>query len=172
MVLKRAGSLAVANMFCLGLFLLPVSGRSDEQLETDCTAKQEICAFLKTYFAAFNSRDWDAFRNTFDDNITVMFDRPGPPERRNGRAAVEELFRRIFPSTPPVAGALPPPLIPEDLLIQDLGDSAVISFHMRSTGDFSRRTLVLQKANDRWRVVHIHASSRDIPGAKTEVSTP
>ncbi len=125
---------------------------------TGCVTPRDACKFFDAYLAAFNDRDWEAFRATFDDNITVMFDRPAPPDRRDGRIAVEEFFRRVFPA-PGQSGQLPPPLKPEQLLAQDLGDVVVVSFHIRTPGEFARRTVVLHKTPAGWRVAHIHASS-------------
>ena len=51
------------------------------QSATGCVTPREACAFFDAYLDAFNRRDWEAFRATFDDGITVMFDRPAPPER-------------------------------------------------------------------------------------------
>jgi hypothetical protein len=57
---------------------------------------------------------------------------------------------------------LPPPLVPEDLLAQDLGDAVVISFIARGPGVLARRTVILHRTAAGWRVAHIHASSSDI----------
>lgn len=130
------------------------------QSATGCLTPREACAFFDAYLDAFNRRDWEAFRATFDDGITVMFDTPAPPERRDGRAAVEEFFLRVFPA-PGQSRPLPAPLRPENLLAQDLGDVVVVSFHMRASDDVARRTVVLRKTPSGWRVVHIHASSRE-----------
>lgn len=167
----RYYSATLALVLCVGSAFASTRSHAKQAPGMACDARQDICAFLETYFDALDSRDWEAFRETLDDNITVMFDRPGPPERRDGREAVGALFRRIFPPTPPAKADLPAPLNPEDLMVQDLGNSAVVSFHLRSEGEISRRTLVLQKKDGHWRVVHIHASSSDLqklpePGQK------
>jgi acetyl esterase/lipase len=133
-----------------------------------CAAPVDACAFFDHYLDALNRRDWRAFTATFDDSISVMFDRPGPPERRDGRAAVEELFRRIFPPDGIPPARLPPPLHPEQLLAQDLGDTVVVSFHVRSSDELARRTVVLHRTANGWRVVHIHASSFDVPAVRRQ----
>jgi ketosteroid isomerase-like protein len=123
-----------------------------------CSPGIEACATFEEFLAAFIRRDWDAFRATFADDITVMFDSDARPERRDGRAAVEEMFRFVFPPAGSQA-ELPPPIEPDNLRFQDLGDSAVISFHVRSPDEIGRRTIVLHKTATGWRVVHIHGSS-------------
>lgn len=128
-----------------------------------CHAKQELCSFFQGYIDAFNTRDWERFRATFAEDISVMFDRPIPPERRDGRASVEEVFRGGFPAPGQPSRALPRPIEPQNLLVQELGESAVISFHLRGPGEVARRTVVLRKTKKGWRVIHIHASSYDWP---------
>lgn len=134
---------------------------------SDCDGPADLCAFFDRYLAAFNARDFEAFRATFADDITVFFDRPLPPERA-GRAAVEAVFRRGFAYSHPPAGTpqppLPPPLVPLDLHLQLYGDVAVISFLVRNPGELARRTVVVRRQPGGWRVVHIHASSADIAG--------
>ena len=131
------------------------------QSATGCVTPRDACAFFDAYLSAFNRRDWDAFRATFDDSITVMFDRPAPPDRRDGRVAVEDFFRRVFPP-PGQPSQLPPPVRPDHLLAQDLGDVVIVSFHILAPGELARRTVVLHKTPVGWRVVHIHASSSDL----------
>lgn len=151
-------------MQVLLLVLLPmlVSTGHPVQAATACETPRDACAFFDHFLSALNQRDWDAFRDTFDDQITVMLDRPGPPERRDGRAAVEELFRRIFPAAGDRPTQLPPAIRPHDLLAQDLGDVVVVSFHIRSSDEIARRTVVLHRTAKGWRVVHIHGSSFDV----------
>ena len=128
------------------------------QSATGCVTPREACAFFDAYLDAFNRRDWEAFRATFDDGISVMFDTPAPPQRRDGRAAVEEFFLRVFPP-PGQSRPLPPSIRPEALLAQDFGDVVVVSFHIRGGDELARRTVVLRRTAAGWRVVHIHASS-------------
>lgn len=136
--------------------------RADQGL-TICTAPRDACAFFDVYLGAFNRRDWEAFRATFADDITVMFDSPMVAERRDGRAAVEEAFRRVFPEPGAAPSRLPPPLQPDNLRVQDLGDVVIISFHLRAADHVARRSVVLHRRAGSWRVVQIHASSLDLP---------
>jgi hypothetical protein len=152
-------SFAAAILLCLTTAgISPISA----QATAGCVQPKDACAFFTSYLAAFNHRDWQAFRATFADDITVMFDRPAPPERQTGRAAVEAMFSRVFPAPGSPAGPLPPPLVPEDLLAQDLGDAVVISFIARGPGVLARRSVILHRTPVGWRVAHIHASSSDI----------
>lgn len=185
-----ASSLAVlsgllATALALGAASAPVGAATHRSLRTssavapgsehislavrgpDCDGPADLCAFFDRYLAAFNARDFEAFRATFADDITVFFDRPLPPQRA-GRDAVEAVFRRGFAYSHPPAGTpqppLPPPLVPIELRLQLYGDIAVISFLIRSPGELARRTLVVRRQPGGWRVVHIHASSADVAG--------
>ena len=144
------------------LVLLLVTPSSSDQQGSGCTVPRDACHFFDEYLAAFNRRDWAAFSATFDSTITVMFDRPAPPLRRDGRPAVEQMFRRVFPPPGQQPTRLPPPIVPEALLAQDFGDVVVISFHIRSEEQLARRTVVVRRGQTGWHVVHIHASSSDL----------
>ena len=129
------------------------------QSAVQCMTPPEACAFLNTFLSALNQRNWPAFRATLADDISVVFDSPALPGRRDGRAAVEEAFARIFPSPDQPATQLPPPVQPENLLVQDFGDVVIISFQLTGPDSVSRRTLVFHRSPIGWRVVHIHGSS-------------
>ncbi len=128
-----------------------------------CTEPRDACAFLATFISAFNRRDWPAFQATLDPEVTVIFDRPGPPLRQDGHEAVEAVFRLIFPSTPAVAGTPLSQIRPQQLRVQDFGDVVVVSFHLPDATSIGRRTLVLRRSAGRWKVVHIHGSSSGSP---------
>lgn len=131
------------------------------QSPSECQAPRDACALFDRFFGAFNSRDWDAFRVTLSDDVSAMLDAPDHPERLDGRAAVEEFFHRVFPPTGSQPRRVPPPVHPDSLLVQDLGDAVVVSFHLRYPDTIARRTIVLHKTPLGWRVVHIHGSSFD-----------
>ncbi len=136
------------------------------QSHTACVSPADACVFFDSFLAALNRRDWDAFRATFADDISGMFDSRNQPERRDGRSAVEEMFRAIFPTTGAPARLTAPPIQPDNLLVQDFGDVVIVSFHLRSPGVTGRRTIVLHRTAARWQVVHIHASSFELSTAK------
>lgn len=129
-----------------------------------CTEPRDACAFFTTFVSAFNRRDWPAFQATLDPDVSVIFDRPGPPARQDGHASVEAVFHLIFPDAP-VAGSAPPSQIrPLNLRTQDYGDVVVLSFQLAAPDAIGRRTLVLHRTAVGWKVVHIHGSSSSAPG--------
>jgi hypothetical protein len=134
------------------------------QSPSTCTEPRDACAFFTTFVSAFNRRDWPAFQATLDPDVSVIFDRPGPPARQDGRAAVDAVFRLIFPDRPPEGSAPPSQIRPLQLRTQDFGDVVVVSFQLAAPGATGRRTLVLHRGAAGWRVVHIHGSSSSAPG--------
>ena len=150
--------LITALIFLAIPFASPVAAQS----ATRCVTPKDACAFFNTYLAAFNQRDWSAFRATLADDITVMFDSAMLPERQDGIVAVEKAFSRVFPPAGSRPSQLPPPLQPENLLVQDLGDVVIVSFHLRAPKAVARRTVVMQRTAAGWRVVHIDASSFEL----------
>ena len=49
-------------------------------------------------------------------------------------------------------------LVAEDIDLMVFGDVALATFHIRDD-DLSRRTLVLKQRNEKWVIVHLHASN-------------
>ena len=129
------------------------------QAKIDCQGSGELCDFFRHYIYVFNDRDWKGFSNCLADDITVMFDSHDKPDRKNGRAEVEQMFRFLFPQPGTPLNQDRFQIIPADLLIQDLGDAAIISFNIKSPSQLARRSLVLQKRKGNWLIVHMHASS-------------
>jgi len=142
----------------LSLLLLGICSNSFAQQSIDCKGPADICQFFNHFVTVFNDRDWNQFNECLAEDVTGLFDASFSPDRKNGRAAVAAMFRPMFPET----GAAPKDrflIKPEDLLVQDLGDAAIITFHMRQPGQFSRRCFVLRKRNNKWEIVHINGSS-------------
>lgn len=63
-----------------------------------CTGSEGACTFFRSYIAAFNSRDFAAFTSTFAEDISVFFDRPLSPERRDGSRSCLSARLRVLPS--------------------------------------------------------------------------
>jgi ketosteroid isomerase-like protein len=144
------------------LLLVLAAGPLGAQAAPSCPGPTDVCTFFATFLSALNRRDWNAFRATFADDITVIFAAPGPPERQDGRAAVEAVFQNIFPKPGDGPAPLPPPLQPDSVLVQDFGDVAIVSFVLRRPDQLGRRTLVFHRTAAGWKVVHIHGSSASL----------
>lgn len=143
----------------LGLLTLIATLPVSAQTPSACPGPKDVCQFFATFIAALNRRDWDAFRATLSDDITVIFDQPGPSERQEGRRAVESDFRSRFPPPGSTTTPLPPPVQPDSVMVQAYGDVAIVSFYLRTPARLGRRTLVFHRTSSGWSVVHIHGSS-------------
>jgi ketosteroid isomerase-like protein len=116
------------------------------------------------FIAAFNNLDWDTFRRSFAEDVTVFNpDIPEAPsvERLDGRQQVEAGFRSVFDATRQQASG-PPYLhiVPTNVRIQMLGEAALVTFEFdRGGGSVGRRTIVFARVGRAWRIVHIHASN-------------
>jgi uncharacterized protein (TIGR02246 family) len=146
--------------------LTPVPLEAASKPDADRQAVQELTSrFLK----AFEDLDMPRFIACFTEDATVFFPTPEPPERFEGRRAIESHFQKVFEAIRKSSGASGPPfhrLVPEDLLIQILDPhAAIVSFHLRNSERIARRTLVLAKVAGRWRIAHLHASN--VPVAPT-----
>lgn len=121
-----------------------------------------IETFTRKFLRAFEDLDMKQFIACFANNATVFLPTPEPPERVEGKQAIQQSFERIFASIRNSATSGPPfhHLDPEDLSIQlTPGKAAVVSFHLRNGERIARRTLVLTNTNGRWLILHLHASN-------------
>lgn len=130
-------------------------------------ADTEVREALVHFIRAFDDLDWEQFRQAFDDNATVFYPR-AMPERANGRAEFEKGFKTVFEQ---IRGSkTAPPYIdiqPKELNIQRFGDVAIATFHLGDRAGFlNRRTIVLNKTQKGWKIVHLHASEVSVTGVR------
>jgi len=124
-----------------------------------------IEAFTRKFLHAFENLDMKQFIACFADDATVFFPMPEPPERVQGKQAIQQRFEQVFASIRSTAKSGPPfhHLKPEDLAIQLMpNQAAVVSFHLRNAERIGRRTLVLTKTSGQWLITHLHASNAPI----------
>jgi ketosteroid isomerase-like protein len=119
---------------------------------------------LHAFIRAFDNLDWERFRGFFADDATVFYPR-GVAGRAHGRAEFEATFQQVFTQ---IRGSRKQPpymdLQPHDLYIQRFGDTAIATFHLDDRpGVLNRRTIVLHRMGDRWKIVHLHASEVAVP---------
>jgi ketosteroid isomerase-like protein len=156
MIDKSCTVVAMALLAASPLFTLaiePANGSAD---------RAGIEAFTRQFLRAFEDLDMKEFIACFADDATVFFPMPEPPERVQGKHAIQQRFEHVFASIRSSAKSGPPfhHLDPEDLSIQMMpGQTAVVSFHLRNERRIARRTLVLTNTNGQWRILHLHASN-------------
>ena len=130
--------------------------------ENQSADRTAIEAFTRKFLRAFEDLDIQQFVACFADDASVFFPVPEPPERVNGKHAIQQRFERVFASIRSTAKSGPPfhHLTPEELSIQLMpGQTAVVSFHLRNQERIARRTLVLVNTNGQWLILHLHASN-------------
>lgn len=123
------------------------------------SAESEVRAALAQFVRAFDNLDWESFRLAFDDNATVFYPRAFP-ERANGRAEFEKTFKVVFEQIRNGQKAAPyMDIQPKDMKLQLLDGVAIATFHLDDRAGFlNRRTIVLNKTQAGWKIVHLHAS--------------
>ena len=122
----------------------------------------------QAFLSAFDRLEWDEFRSYFADDMTMFFPFAQWPARVDGREAIEKVFEIFFREQrkrrADSGASMTQGLQPRDMKVQLVGtDGAVVSFHLGSEKTPSRRSLVLQRSDTRWKVVHWHASA--VPAA-------
>ena len=144
--------------FVLSILLL-VSARGSLGQERPSTANAEVRETLARFIQAFDNLDWNSFRAFFADDATVFYPRAFP-ERANGRAEFEKTFRLVFEQIR--AGRSTGPYMdiqPKDLRIQLFDHVAIATLHLDDrTGYINRRTIILNRTEHGWTIVHLHAS--------------
>src|SRR5688572_21421285 len=114
----------------------------------------------EAFIEAFNNLEWEKFSRSFSDDATVFFPFSQVPRRASGRAEVEGVFKLFFDDLrkrkpgPPYQN-----IVPQEVMVQMLGNAAVVTFHLVGGDSVSRRTLVYQKQKGEWLITHLHASN-------------
>jgi ketosteroid isomerase-like protein len=141
------------------LLLLFVSVPVAAQTGPDESKKAEIRKMLSEFVIAFDNLDWEKFRAAFADDATVFYPREFP-RRAAGRAEFEKTFKLVFEQIR--AGRSIGPFMdiqPRELEIQIAGEVAIATFHLDDKPGFvNRRTMVLRRTPNGWKIIHLHAS--------------
>jgi ketosteroid isomerase-like protein len=134
---------------------LAQNNRSDANFSDSLDVQKAAEAFIE----AFNNLNWERFRHSFSADATVFFPFQGVPRRVDGKDEIETVFKSFFDDvrkrkpTPPHLN-----IEPKEMKTQMLGDSAVVTFHLRDNDSLGRRTVIFQKQEGIWLIVHLHAS--------------
>ena len=123
--------------------------------------QKDIERVIRDFLVAFSNRDFAVFVPYFSEDATVFFppSAAAPLGRVQGRTEIERTFKTIFDAYPPRSNRPQTPLAPQDLLIQELDGNAVVTFELGSETARQRRTLVLKRVGDDWKIVHLHGSA-------------
>ncbi len=115
---------------------------------------------VEKFLTAFNSLEWEPFRKYFTDDATIFFPDWEQATRVSGINNVEKTWLELFPEFKDSTSTLTLGIAPRDIKIQMYGPTAIVTFHLGKGEKYlSRRTLVMVKAKDDWKIAHLHAST-------------
>ena len=120
-------------------------------------ADQQIEETLTEFLDALSKGDKERFEAMFTAENTVF----SPFPWSVGRSSVQDSFAQLFEmlSSRP-SGQSNTGLQAEDLLINTFGNVAIATFHLNNRPPaLGRRTVILVKEQESWKVQHLHASS-------------
>ena len=111
---------------------------------------------LDGFFRAVESRDLDRITPYFEEDAQMFSPLGTYPARLDGRAAIIEQFKAISEALK----QMPTPIRidPQEIVVREFGDIALVTFHLKLPGPLHRRSFILRKRDGRWRIAHIHAS--------------
>lgn len=137
-----------------------------------------VASFLTGFVAALNDLDMPRFAEHWAPEASAFMPFTAVPHRLDGREAVLAAFAGYFAAVKRERTG-PPYLrvVPEQLVVRPLTPGTVlVTFHLQTTGggmlggaaggaQLGRRTAVLVRGADGWRIVHFHASMMALPAA-------
>lgn len=113
------------------------------------------------FLDAFKNMDERRFDKFFGSDVTMFFpDGPFPKAKVEGREAVLSSFHEFF-ALVRKRGRTTLNITPIDRRVQLYGEIAVVTFGLESDEAVGRRSIVLRKLDNDWRIVHFHASAID-----------
>jgi ketosteroid isomerase-like protein len=117
----------------------------------------EALAAVEEFVAAFNALDIARLSACFSEQASLYPPADTPSELIEGKAAVLEHFGRVFRLESPQG----PGIRPQQITLHPLGtEAALVTFGFRRAGgSVGKRSIVLAKETQDWRIVHIHASN-------------
>ena len=131
------------------------------------TQERAVRDALMTCIKAFEAGDTDAMRDAFARNAT-SFPRVAA-DRLIGLPVDLDRYRRVEGIDPEMLAAVRAStqasdtstltIEPEDLDILVSVDMALATFHILADGELGRRTFVMTREGDEWKILHVHASN-------------
>jgi len=108
---------------------------------------------MGSFMFALNDLDAERISAAFAEDATAFFPL-AQPQRANGRAEIDAVFRRYVEG----AKGQKTNLVPQDMKVETSGDLALVTFQVAG-GSTARRTFVLRRTGGRWLIAHMHASN-------------
>ena len=127
-------------------------------------------AATRSFLTAFNNLDMPAFLDRFAEDATIIHPPSAPPRtfptRLQGKQEIQRTFQVVFDQIRSASKRTSAPyqdLQPRDLLVQQADGLAVLTFHLGAERRIGRRTLVLRRMGSDWKIIHLHASTFELP---------
>lgn len=135
----------------------------------------EPALVAKAFVTSVVQADLPLLLSLFADDATFFTPLPDYPVRLHGKQEIAALFEPFFTHLhESQEGPIYLDFVPIDVKSQIYGDTAVVTFHLGGVGvsadgrkKFSRRTAVLRRIGNDWRIVHFHASNMLLPAGNT-----
>jgi len=121
-------------------------------------ATNEALETFHQFLNAVMSQKHDNIMQFFGDDAQMFSPLGTFASRLDGKGAIGKQFQSILDTVKTqFAGGLK--IEPKDLSMRELADNVVlITFHLQLPGPLHRRTFVMTKSGNAWRIAHIHAS--------------
>ena len=136
------------------IIILPL-GNIQAQNERD-----EVDQMLSLFVKNLNDLDLEPFIENFASDATIFYPRNSfPIERVSGKESIKNEFRTFFDKVR--GNRTEPPFLsisPMDKELKVYNNIAVVSLHFKLGEEFHRRTIILEKRNNKWLITHLHAS--------------
>jgi ketosteroid isomerase-like protein len=143
--------------------------------QTSCNSKEqsvdeekEVMAALDKFLRAFENGDFETMEASMTNDAYIF---PRVIMSNDVTKTIESTnYKRIKGLDPQMKQVInniresrkQPPFMkiePKDLKITMLKEAAIVTFHLENGKSLSRRTIVLAKNDDIWKIVHIHPSN-------------
>ena len=159
--------LRFAAVLLLSSFLFLTVSVAQENNSQVASEKQGVEKALARFVTAFENLDWTTFRDCFSANATIFHPAAPNIRRIDSQLEFDKAWQGVFDRIKKNSARTSPPymkLNPQDVRIEPLSpDAVLVTFHLVDPGTIGRRTLVFQKIDGAWKIVHIHASNLPEP---------
>ena len=122
--------------------------------------RDEVDQMLSLFVKNLNDLDLEPFIENFASDATIFYPRNSfPIERVSGKESIKNEFRTFFDNVR--GNRTEPPFLsisPMDKELKVYNNIAVVSLHFKLGEEFHRRTIILEKRNNKWLITHLHAS--------------
>jgi ketosteroid isomerase-like protein len=151
------------SAYSIALLFVCVAGLHAQQSAKHAVAQSDSVAVTQSvdnFLIAFNSLEWEPFIKSFADDATIFFPEWEQARRVSGIKEIAQTWVDIFPEFKDSTSTLTLGISPRDIKIQLYEETAIVTFHLGKGEKFlSRRTLVMLKIKEKWKIAHLHAST-------------